>query len=227
MTKAYLRAWADKRGTVDVLDMERRCVLPQSVNNATVVGGAYDPLVLMHDLEGEYASIENRGMPVIAKLRREIELTPSEMAAMIAFLDMHLDRGRYADQAGIVLPAAVLKTDGSVESADFSVADRLRLSRSLPDVLRLATLSLDQREWRVEPHPEGLVTGDGAVLLFPEPAGAELRSIAFPLSPTQLLVIGEPLQVHAPINRHITDASRRWIIGLRGTLKMRGVSTCR
>ncbi|QVG65554.1 hypothetical protein JG551_002989 [Curtobacterium flaccumfaciens pv. flaccumfaciens] len=225
VTKAYLRAWADDRGTVDVLDLKRRHVIPLSINNATVVGGAYDPLVLSHDLEGEYASIENRGMPAIAKLRRGIELTPGEMTAVIAFLDMHLDRGRYAAQAGTVIPATLLKTDGSIENADFSVADRLRLSRSLPEVLRLASLGLDRWEWRVEPKLDGLITGDGAVLLFHEAERVGLRTIAFPLSPTQLLVIGEPIQPDTPINRHIVEASRRWIISLRGTLKMRVVPT--
>jgi hypothetical protein len=224
VTKAYLGAWADDRGTVDVLDMQRRHVIPLSVNNATVVGGAYDPLVLTHDLEGEYALIENRGMPAIVKLRRGIELASSETEAVITFLDMHLDRGRYADQAGTVIPATLLKTDGSIENVDFSVADRLRLSQSLPEVLRLASLGLDQWEWRVEPQPAGLVTGDGAVLLFQKPDGAGLRTIAFPLSPTQLLVIGDPLEQGTPINTHIITASRRWIISLRGTIKTRGVS---
>lgn len=224
VTKAYLGAWADERGIVDVLDLQLQHVISQSINNATVVGGAYDPLVLTHDLEGEYALIENWGMPAIVKLRRGIELTSSETAALIAFLDMHLDRGRYADQAGMVIPATLLKTDGSIENVDFSVADRLRLSRSLPEILRLASLGLDQWEWRIEPQPAGLITGDGAVLLFPSPEGAGFRTIAFPLSPTQLLVIGERLEPETPINRHIVTASRRWIISLRGTIQMRGLS---
>jgi hypothetical protein len=181
--------------------------------------------VLTHDLEGEYASIENRGVPAILKLRRGSELASSESTAVIVFLDMHLDRGRYADQAGTFIPATLLKTDASIENVDFSVADRLRLSQSLPEILRLAPLCLEQWEWRVEPQPAGLVTGDGAVILFQKPEEAGLCTIAFPLSPTHLLVIGDPLKPATPINTNIITASRRWIVSLRGTIKTRGVST--
>lgn len=144
LTKAYLGAWADDRGTLDVLRHAATTCHPLSINNATVVGGADDPLVLTHDLEGEYASIENRGVPAILKLRRGSELASSESTAVIVFLDMHLDRGRYADQAGTFIPATLLKTDASIENVDFSVADRLRLSQSLPEILRLAPLCLEQ-----------------------------------------------------------------------------------
>ena len=56
-------------------------------------------------------------MPASIKLRRGVELASSETAAMIAFLDKHLDRGSYADQAGTVVPATLLKIDGSIDQA--------------------------------------------------------------------------------------------------------------
>jgi hypothetical protein len=220
LTKAYLNAWADDRRTVDVIDKRRNHGAPMSINNATVVGGAYDSLVLTQDLEGDFAKIEDGGIRVIAKLRREVEVTPGEAKTMVAFLDMALDRGRYADQAESFLLGTVFMVDGSVLDTDFSVADRLRLAQSLPDVLRLVSMGLHGWEWRVETHYSRLVTGDGAVLLFHEPGSDELATVAFPLSPMHLLVIGKPLPHDEPLNNHIARASRRWIVGARGTLRM-------
>jgi hypothetical protein len=221
LTKAYIRAWSDDHGTLEVIDIQRNQGLRTSINNATVVRGAYETLVLNYNLEAEYSRIESVGIRVIAKLRGQpAELSSAEMQAMINFLDMHLDRGRYADQVGALIPAVLLKVGGVVETVEFNAADRLRLSQSLPDVLRLANLGLDKWEWRVQPWPHNIVTGDGAVLLFQESPSADVCTVAFPLSPSLLLVIGKQLQVPIAINDLIAARSRRWLISSLGTLKM-------
>jgi hypothetical protein len=68
-------------------------------------------------------------MQAIARLRgTDPRLDDKTIAAMIAFLDMHLDRGRYADQMDIRTPAVMTKTDGTIEDVEFNFADRLLLS---------------------------------------------------------------------------------------------------
>lgn len=89
-------------------------------------------------------------MQSIAKLRSgDPTLDDETLAGMIAFLDMHLDRGRYADQTEVRTPAVLLKTDGTIEGVEFNVADRLLLSQSTEDVIRLKALGLGSWEWRV------------------------------------------------------------------------------
>lgn len=109
VSKGYIRAWADAGGRVDVLDLEQGRGFSSAIGNATVVSYAYDPEVLTHDLESDYARIEGRGIPVILKLSDRQMLTPDEQSAMAAFLDMHLDRGRYADQTKTRTPAVLVK----------------------------------------------------------------------------------------------------------------------
>ena len=139
---------------------------------------------------------------------------------MIVFLDMHLDRGRYADQTKLRAPALVLKTGGEVEEAELRLGDVLLLSQSHPEVLRLPTLGLDKWEWKVWPV-EGLVTGDGAVLLWGSSSkDAEICTVTFPLSPTRLLVIGRDLPDGVPMNDRIASNSKRWIVGVRVSLKL-------
>ncbi|XYX72145.1 hypothetical protein ACAD36_00099 [Clavibacter nebraskensis] len=198
--------------------MDRNHGYPASVNNATVRGYAYEPNVLTRDLEQEYSVIESEGMRVIAKLRRgNPTLDAKGLAAMIAFLEMHLDRGRYADQMAIRTPAVLLKTDGSIEDVEFNVADRLLLSQSIDDVVRLKVLGLESWEWQV--LRGDFVTGDGAVLLFNTSKGADVCTVAFPLSPTQLLLIGKPFESPVPLNPLIASKSRQWLIGRPGSLR--------
>jgi hypothetical protein len=217
VSKGYIRAWADARNIVDVLDLQDGRGYPSSYLSATVVSYGYDPNVLTHDLEQDYSHIENRGTPAIVKLRNGHTLTAAERRAMIAFLDMHLDRGRYADQTKIRTPAVVLKTGGQIEDAELSLGDRLLLSQSFQDVLRLTTLGLEQRPWQVR-QAKHLATGDGAVLLWRPTDGADISTVSFPLSPTQLLVIGQDLPDDAPLNPTLAENSRRWIVGAKGTL---------
>jgi hypothetical protein len=63
-------------------------------------------------------------------------------------------------------------------------------------------------------------TGDGAVLLWHPTEGAEICTVSFPLSPTQLLVIGRDLPDKICVNNRITDNCKRWIIGAPGTLNL-------
>jgi len=221
VTKAYISAWADERNRVDVIDMSRNYGYPSSVNNATVRSFAYEPNVLTHDLEQDYSVIESNGMRAIARLRgTDPRLDDKTIAAMIAFLDMHLDRGRYADQMDIRTPAVMIKTDGTIEDVEFNVADRLLLSQSMKEVIRLKTLGLGSWEWQVIPGE--FLTGDGAVLLFREPNGADVCTVAYPLSPTQLLLIGRPFDGPMPLNPLIANKSRQWLVGRPGSLK-RGI----
>lgn len=224
VSRGYLEGWADPRGRVDVIDIEHGRGFCTSIGNATVVSYAYDAEVLSNDLEERYASIENAGTPVIVKLRNGADsLTAAEEAAMIDFLDMHLDRGRYADQTKVRAPAVLLKTGGVVEHAELTLGDRMILSQSLPEVLRLKTLGLEQWQWQVvEEH--GLVTGDGAVLLWAESKGAKLCTVTFPLSPSRLLVIGQKLPDSLNPNGRLTTKSKRWIVGAPGTLNLNWAS---
>ncbi len=217
VSKGYLRAWADERNRVEVLDLQHGRGFTSGIENATVVSYAYDPAVLTHDLERDYARIEARGLPAILKLRHGHTLTAAEKSDMVAFLDMHLDRGRYADQAEIRTPAVLLKTGGGFEDAELNLGDRLLLSQSLRDVIRLRTLGLEQWPWQVR-EARGLATGDGAVLLWNPTAGADTSTVSFPLSPTQMLVIGQDLADDLRLNTLLASRSRRWVVGFPGTL---------
>lgn len=221
VSKAYLEAWADNRNAVDVIDIQDQRGYSTSINNATVVSYAYDAKVLTNDLEKTYSKIEDAGIPVIVKLRRGSQtLTDRERDAMVAFLEMHLDRGRYADQTKLRAPALVLNTRGEVDEAELSLGDIMLLSQSLPGVLRIDSLRLGAWEWKVWPVDISLVTGDGAVLLWAPAKNRRVCTITFPLSPTQLLVIGQDLPDGVPINHHLGKNSKRWIVGERGSLRL-------
>jgi hypothetical protein len=217
VSKGYIRAWANAKKIVDVLDLQDGRGYPSSYEKATVVSYAYDPNVLTRNLERDYSLIESNGTPVLVKMRKGEPLTTAETRAVIAFLDMHLDRGRYADRTKVRAPAVVLRTDGRIEHTELALGDALLLSQSFQDVLRLTTLGLEQWPWQVR-EARGLATGDGAVLLWRPTDGAEISTISFPLSPTQLLVIGEDLPDDVPHNRLLAENSKRWIVGARGTL---------
>lgn len=217
VSKGYIRAWADKRNVVDVLDLQDGRGYPASYLSATVVSYAYDPNVLTRNLERDYSLIEDAGTPALVKMREGEPMTTAEARTVIAFLDMHLDRGRYADRTKVRAPAVVLRADGRTEQTELALGDALLLSQSFQDVLRLTTLGLEQWPWQVR-EARGLATGDGAVLLWRATDGAEISTISFPLSPTQLLVIGEDLPDDVPLNPLLAKNSKRWIVGARGSL---------
>jgi hypothetical protein len=217
VSKGYIRAWADKRNVVDVLDLQDGRGFPTSYLSATVVSYAYDPNVLARNLERDYSLIEDAGTPALVKMRKREPLTTEEARAAIAFLDMHLDRGRYAHRTKVRAPALVLRKDGRVKQTELALGDALLLSQSLPEVLRLTNLGLEQWPWHVREETD-LATGDGAVLLWRTINRRQISTIYFPLSPTQLLVIGKDLPDDAPVNRRLEQNSNRWIVGARGTL---------
>lgn len=225
VSRGYLAAWADKRNTVDVIDIQGQRGFPSSIFTATAVSDVYNPEVLTHDLEDTYSKIETDGIPVIVKFRDGPQsVTAAERDAMIAFLDMHLDRGRYAHRAKVRAPAQVLRRGGQVEKVELNLGDALLISQNHPDVLRLKTLGLGDWEWRVW-TVEGLVTGDGAVLLWTLPGGSEICTVTFPLSPTRLLIIGRELPDGVRMNDRVTSNSNRWIVGARGSLNLHWADT--
>lgn len=220
VSNGYIRAWADAKNRVEVLDLEGGRGYLISYKRATVVSYVYDPKILNHDLEQDYAKVESKGIPAINKLREgHLALTAVERQALIAFLDMHLDRGRYANQDKTLAPAVIVKTDGSHENAELNLGDLLLLSQYLPEVRRLSKLGIEEWPWRVVPV-NGLSTGDGAVLLWRQPDGEEVCTISFPLSPTKLLMIGQPLADGIPLNSLLSKNSKRWIVGELGTLNL-------
>lgn len=217
VTRGYMAAWADDRNVVDVLDVHEGRGYPSSIENATVVSYVYDPLVMTHDLEGQFADLETRGVSAITRLRTGHGLTRDETQSMIEFLDMHLHRGRYADRVGARQPARLLMDDGTVQDKELNYGDLLSLAHDHTDTLRLTDLGLETWTWQVF-STSGLYTGDGAVLLWRPDADHDLSTITFPLSPTEILVIGEGIPVDVDVNRSIVNNCRRWIVGQRGTL---------
>jgi len=223
VSKAYIKAWADSRNVVEVIDKIRNRGYVDSYNNATVWSFAYAPNVLTHDLEKEYGTIESRGLRVIRKLRQaQYHLTGDERVALVAFLDMHLDRGRYADQADIQAPAVALRMDGTQEQVQLNTADRMLLSRSEGRLVSLVALGMAQWPLTIEEWPQMLATGDGAVLLWRDAGGPGVGTVTFPLSPSLLLVLGPRLDYPEDfqLNALVAKNSRRWLIAQRGTLKM-------
>ncbi len=224
--KGYLRAWADNKDRVDVLDLQKGIGITTKIGHATIVGYAYKNNLLQRDLEHDYSVIEDAGIRALRHLRQDESITESDRDAVIGFLDMHLDRGRYADQAGVDVPAVIVKAGLSEnvklssEDATLSLADRLVLSQGFPEVLRLSSLGIRDWPWNVI-EARSLATGDGAVLLWETTAGAGVSTVTFPLSPVELLVIGEALPAGIGFNTRLAENSRRWIVGEPGTLNLK------
>lgn len=217
VSKAYLRAWADHRNRVDVLDYEVGRGYPSGIGNATVVSEAYESNILSPDLEKIYAEIESRGIGVISKLIERQPITPSEQDDMIGFLDMHLNRGRYANRSGERVPAKLLTIGGHAQDGELSLGDILLLSKYVAGVVRLKELGIDAWPWQVQ-EAKHLATGDGAVLLWKASQEDQVSTVSFPLSPTKLLVIGRDLPLDAPLNPRLAMNSRRWVVGEIGSL---------
>lgn len=225
VTEKYLEARADDRNVIDVRDLQERKGYPNAVANASVANYVYDAAVLSVDLENRFAEIENDGISAIRKLRRGItELAPSEFEAIIAFLDMHRLRGRLADrvdhtQHAITVSVDLITGESTSRDTDLRLGDMYELIRQHPDTLRLTGLGLETWDWNIVGGWEQLVTGDGAALVWAlNPDSDAITSVSFPISPTQLLVIGADVPGDAPVNAHVVHTSRRWIFGKKGTL---------
>lgn len=214
ITRSYLEAWSNPRGLVHVWDAEHEINRPQSLTNATVVGRGYQTLVTGFDLEGHYGQIESQAVPGLRSLADGGGPNPEGRAAIIAFLDMHLERGRYADQTKVKVPVWLGSTVEQGRMAEMALGDRLTFARNVDrDTIRLAALNVERWPWRVLAIHGGLVTGDGAVLLFSKTGGAPVTAVTFPLSPTRLLVIGDGLPgLHPQFNLLIASKCRRWLV---------------
>lgn len=217
VSKGYLQAWANDEKRVSVIGCQNDRGFTTSVDSATVVSYVYDPQVLTVDLEARFAKTEAAGIKALNVLRAQETLTLEMQIAVIEFLDMHLERGRYADQAAVTTPAVILKVGGETEKTNLKLGDRLLLSRNMEGFFRLRDLSLELWPWRIYTS-DLLVTGDGAVLLFRETRDSEICTVTFPISPTQLLVIGREIDVNLQINEFIMRNCRRWVVGAIGVL---------
>lgn len=219
VTRGYISAWANEKNVVDVIDLQDGRGYQSSIVNASVVSYVYDPEVMTLDLESEYGRIEDIGISAINRLRGGQDMTHDDLDAVIAFLDMHLHRGRYADRANVRVPAMLVMKDGSARDAKLKLGDMLLLTQQHPETLRLTSLGLARWTWSLHPI-DGLATGDGAVLLWRKTADAELSTVTFPLSPTQLLVIGDDLPENVNMNAFLLRNCRRWMVGQHGTLPL-------
>ncbi len=226
VTGSYISAWADEKNVLDVLDVHDGRGYHSSYKNASIVSYVYDPAVLTVDLESRYADVEGQGMVAFTKLRAGEGISQEEAEAVIAFLDMHLHRGRYADRAGVRVPAMLLMKDGTTQEKDLLLGDMLLLTHEHADTLRLTSRGLEKWTWQIF-TTDGLYTGDGAVLLWRPDAEHDFSTVTFPLSPTQLLVIGNDVPSDLNINRFIVNNCRRWVVGQRGTLPIEQMNRIR
>lgn len=150
ITRAYLEQWADGRNRVHVFDAESEANYPTSVTNATVVSYGYRPEVLTVDLESVYEKIESRAVPALRSLASGGAPNREGRAAVVSFLDMHLERGRYADQAKVKMPAWLGSAVTPGRMADMALGDRLALAKDLDTgALRLNPAELEAWPWRV------------------------------------------------------------------------------
>lgn len=213
VTRGYLEGWANSRGLVYVWDGETPIAGVRSLGDATVVGYAYRTEHTTLDLEAHYAGIEGRGVAAFRSLTTGGTLTSAGRSAVIEFLDMHLERGRYADQARVRMPIAMGDfSKGGFQMAEMGLGDRLVLSESMnKEAIRIALLGVDRWPLRVATVNSGLITGDGAVLMWERADGSGIQTVSFPLAQNKLLILGEPLP-HVPINALIANNCRRWLI---------------
>lgn len=221
VTRGYLAAWANGRDLVFVADAEAKRGGVRSLRDATVVSYAYRTEMTTLDLEAEYGRIESDAVPALKNLAQGGSVDSKGVAAIIRFLDMHIERGRWADQAAVRVPVGVATVGIDHPGSDFRMAqmglgDRLVLSRNedlAPGGLQLSDMRVERWRWRVVPVDSGLVTGDGAVIVGRPHDGAPVNTVCFPLSPTRLLVVGNGLDgATVPVNAIIASQCRRWLV---------------
>ncbi|MDQ1218115.1 hypothetical protein [Microbacterium arborescens] len=139
---------------------------------------------------------------------------------MIAFLDMHLDRGRYADQSKILTAGIAVGKDLSLTPIQLNMADRIVLSQFMEGSERLSSHGMESWHWEVR-KARDLITGDGAVVLWQGEKDGALVGVGFPLAPDKLLVIGPNLPEQPNFNEMVRNRSRRWLVGQRGQFTRR------
>lgn len=218
LTRAYLAAWANDRGKVFVADAESNRGGVRSLSDATVVSYAYRTEITNLDLEAEYGEVESDAVPAIKNLAAGGSITSDGRAAVVRFLDMFSERGRWADQAAVRMPVAVMASNypEGVRMAEMGLGDRMVLSRHKElgaNGLQLADLGIARWAWRIAEVESGLLTGDGAVLAVRPDEEASINTVCFPLSPTRLLIIGEGFgRTAVSINALIVSQCRRWLL---------------
>lgn len=214
VSRAYLQNWADQDGRIRVLDRGVGHSLTQKISQATVVKYAYDTDHMSADLEGQFGRIESDGIPAMRSLVAGVPINHLGRVAVVDFLDMHLERGRFADQAKRTAPAVVIGLGIEPTRIEIGLGDRILISRYVDEqAIRLSTLNVTSWRWRVETIDDGLATGDGAVLLWKSASSGHLETVTFPLAPTKLLVLGAHLQApRSDLNFRIATNSRRWIV---------------
>lgn len=215
VSRAYLEAWANGRSLVWVFDKENPEISGvRSVRDATVVRYAYRTELTSLDLEADYARVESRATPALRNLANGGSVGREGEVAIVDFLDMHRERGGFADKTKARVPMASANVlTGESRLVHAGLGDRIVLSRSVDTSrVRIKDLRVDRWRWHVLPVDSGLITGDGAVLLWSERDA--VRTVTFPISPSRLLVIGSGLSgATVPINSLMADHSRRWLIG--------------
>lgn len=220
LTRSYLEAWATPRGQVHVWDLEAQLSLITGIGNATVVSRAYDTQVTSNDLEAEFAEIEGAGIQAIRTLAGGGAIRVGGQEAVIRFLEMHRERGLYADQVKTRVPVISGNfMTGAIEERELGLGDRLTLARSAnKEDARITDLRLDRRRWQVVEVSSGLLTGDGAVLQWAPSAEATVSTVTFPISPKRLLIVGDDIDVPwRRLNYLAASRSRRWIVGQPGS----------
>lgn len=220
VSSGYISAWADDNNVIAVLDLEKGIGYHKSYKKATVVNYVYEPALLSYDLEGEYARIESAGIPVVRKMREGLDLTIGERTRLVEFLEMHRYRGRYSDRAEVRVPAMAVMSDGSAKDVKLRLGDMMLITRNQETGPRLTDLGMDELDWTVW-EVDDIPTGDGAVMLWGSSSktGADSVSVVtFPLSPTQLLLIGGELPNGVPFKTRLAMNCQRWIVGRTGTL---------
>jgi hypothetical protein len=214
ITRAYLEAWANSRGLLHVWDAENGINRPTSLTNATVVSFGYKTSISLVDVEAKYAQIESKAIPALRNLAQGGTITTDGQLAIVDFLDMHFERGSFADQSKVKTPVWRIGGPQRIEEVDMTVGDRLVLADELSrNLIRLYSLHIERWRWRVIDVREELVTGDGAVLPFRKTYNGPIITVTFPLSATKLLVIGEGLpSVPRHFNYLIVNRCRRWLV---------------
>lgn len=205
--------WADDRGEVLVVDFHRNHALLLRTSNATIIKNAYKTSVLSHDREGHYAGIESRGITAIRDIRLGTPIDKVRRHDVTEFMDMFVERGLYADRAGLKVPVIRGSFDShEIEETEFRLGDMIALHRDLhPDEPTLAALGVAHWDWTTVRLETPTVTGDGAVV--PIGSGGRITTVLFPLDPFTLLVVGEiPHDLKLSMSDAIMTASRRWVI---------------
>lgn len=226
MTKSYIRAWADEKNRVEVIDLQKGVRQTTSIENASVVSYAYRTEVVNQDLEQVYSRIEGSGVDAINHLLEGGLRSEAEQDALLAFLDMFRIRGLNADRAEDRFSAVVFKDDLTSESVELRLGDMLHFANHYPDAYRPSQLALKNWPWHVvEVSGGSLSTGDAALNLWKSSSADRVGTITFPLAPTKLLVIGEELSDSVMSNFHMLNyrlekESRRWLIGVIGSFKL-------